>query len=160
MRYYHPSIKNVGGVRKNVKKSKSELWRAKKWVTRKNSKFRFLNLLKGVPINVPMRYYHPSIKNVGGVRKNVKKSKSELWRAKKWVTRKNSKFRFLNLLKGVPMNVPMRYYHPTIKNVGGVRKNVKKCLKITSFSTVGWKREIIQPWNLCLYVAFTNMHQP
>ena len=41
-----------------------------------NSKFSFLNTLKGVPMNVPMRYYHHSIKNCRSLQKTCKKSNS------------------------------------------------------------------------------------
>ena len=77
MRYYHPSIKDVGGVRKIVK-NLSPNFDAQKMSYTQKFKIPLPKPPLGVPINVPMRYYHPSIKNVGGVRKNVKKSKSEL----------------------------------------------------------------------------------
>ena len=71
---------------------------------------------------------------------------------------KNSKFRRITFLRMVTKNISMRFQHSPIKTVGGVRKNTKKCLKITSFWPGAEKRKIGQPRNLYPDATFTPIH--
>ena len=76
------------------------------------------------------------------------------------VKKKNSKFRRLNLLQGVPRNISVRFYRSPIKTVGGVCKSTKKCLKLTSLAPAPVEPKIGQPRNVCPDITFSKMHLP
>ena len=87
-------------------------------------------------------------------------SKSDLGRSISDLEGKNSKFRRLNLLRGVPKNISVRFYRFPIKTVGGVRKSTKKCLKLTSLAPAPVEPKIGQPRNVCPEVTFSKIHLP
>ena len=87
-------------------------------------------------------------------------SKFDLGRSISDLEGKNSKFRRLNLLRGVPKNISVRFYRFPIKTVGGVRKSTKKCLKLTSLAPAPVEPKIGQPRNVCPEVTFSKIHLP
>ena len=87
-------------------------------------------------------------------------SKSDLGRSISDLEGKNSKFRRLNLLRGVPKNISVRFYRFPIKTVGGVRKSTKKCLKLTSLAPAPVEPKIGQPRNICPDATFSKIHLP
>ena len=87
-------------------------------------------------------------------------SKFDLGRSISDLEGKNSKFRRLNLLRGVPKNISVRFYRFPIKTVGGVRKSTKKCLKLTSLAPAPVEPKIGQPRNVCPDDTLSKMHLP
>ena len=52
----------------------------------------------------------------------------------------------------------MRFQHSPIKTVGGVRKNAKKCLKLTSLSPAPVEPLFGPHRNVCPDITFSKMH--
>ena len=85
-------------------------------------------------------------------------SKSDLGRSISDLEGKNSKFRRLNLLRGVPKNISVRFYRFPIKTVGGVRKSAKKWPKMASLSPVPVEPLFGRPRDLCPDISFFYVH--
>jgi hypothetical protein len=91
----------------------------------KNSKFRFKDLMRLLPRNIPMKFHCSNMKTEGGVCKTLKSGQNlQVFGRKSGLKSKNSKFRFKDLMRTVPRNIPMKLHRSNMKTEGGVRKSL------------------------------------
>merc|ERR1719346_206270 len=64
----------------------------------------------------------------------------------------------MNPFKIMPQKLVSEIEHSHIKTVGGVRKSVKKCTKMTSLSPVPVEPLFGRPRDLCPDATFSKMH--
>ncbi len=113
----------------------------------RNSKFRFKDLMRTVPRNIPMKFHRSNMKTEEGVCKSLKSSQkpkktNKFFQPKPGLKSKNSRFHFLDLMRTVPRNIPMKFHRSNVKTEGGVRKSLKIRSNFTSFWTkIGPKKQ-------------------
>ena len=127
MKFHRSNMKTEGGVRKSLKSGQIlQVFGPKSGLKSKNSEFRVNDLMRTVSRNIPMKFHHSNMKSEGGVRKSLKSGQILIvFRPKSGLKSKNSKFRFKDLMRTVPRNIPMKFHRSNMKTEGGVRESLK-----------------------------------
>ena len=122
MKFHRSNMKTEGGVRKSLKFGLIlQVFGPKSGLKSKNSKFRFKDLMRTVPRNIPMKFHRSNMKTEGGVRKSLKSGQIlQVFGPKSGLKSKNSEFRFKDLMRTVSRNIPMKFHLP-LKSGGTLR---------------------------------------